>query len=183
MISKHTRLKEIATALGVAISTVSRALQDHPTISQKTKNKVRQLAREMDYEPNHAAVSLRKGKSYTIGLIVPEIKGVFFSALIKAIEDEAANNGYMVLMGQSHSCEEREAALVCKMINFRVDGLLVSTDSQARSSYPFDMLKRYQIPLIFLVRGATVDSLDHVLYNVEKTTRDVFEFLMGISSN
>jgi len=77
----QSTLKELSEALGLSISTVSRALKDHPDISEKTKIKVRELADVMDYEPNQFAVQLRKQQSNVLGILVPTIDNFFTTAL------------------------------------------------------------------------------------------------------
>jgi len=94
-------LKNIANILGISISTVSRALKDHPDISQETKKKVRELADLMDYEPNAFAVYLRTNESKVIGMIVPEISNYFYHSFVAAVEQEARKKGYSLIILQS----------------------------------------------------------------------------------
>ena len=101
-------IKEIARRLNISASTVSRALHDHPSIGLRTKMRVQQLAAELNYEPNQTAIFFQKRKTFTIGVILPELSEAFFSAAISGIEDMAGRNQYSVLMGQSHDEEERE---------------------------------------------------------------------------
>ena len=124
---KHiTTIKEIAKQLNISPSTVSRALHDHKSIGLRTKANVQKLAKELNYEPNQTAIFFQKGKTFTIGVILPELSESFFSTAISGIEDCENNNNYTVLMGQSHDLEEREKQLVESMKNHRVDGLIVS---------------------------------------------------------
>ena len=95
-------IKDIAKELGISPSTVSRALKDHFEISQETKDAVKRVAEELNYQPNSLALSLRYSKSNTIGVIVPEIVHFFFSTVISGIEDIAQSKGYNVIITQSN---------------------------------------------------------------------------------
>ena len=105
MEEKPTTIKEIAKKLNISFSTVSRALHDHPNIGLRTKMRVQQLAKELNYEPNQAAIFFQRGKTYTIGVILPELSEAFFSTSIRGIEYTAEKNNYTVFLGQSHDSE------------------------------------------------------------------------------
>jgi LacI family repressor for deo operon, udp, cdd, tsx, nupC, and nupG len=109
---KQPTIKEIAKKLNISISTVSRALHDHPSIGLRTKTRVQQLAKELQYEPNQTAIFFQQRKTFTIGVILPELSEDFFSSAISGIEDSANKNNYTVLLGQSHDNEEREKQIV-----------------------------------------------------------------------
>src|SRR5918993_5094132 len=126
MVDKPTTIKEIAKRLNVSFSTVSRALHDHPNIGLRTKMRVQQLAKELNYEPNQTAIFFQQRKTFTIGVILPELSEAFFSTAINGIEDSAEKNQYTVLLGQSHDSEEREKKIVETMKNHRVDGVIIS---------------------------------------------------------
>ena len=102
MAQKPATIKEIAKRLNVSVSTVSRALHNHPSIGLRTKTQVQKLAKELNYEPNQAAISFKQGKTFTIGVILPNLGEEFFSTAINGIEDIAIHNNYTVLIGQSH---------------------------------------------------------------------------------
>src|SRR6186997_1817466 len=111
MEQKPATIKEIATRLNVSVSTVSRALHNHPSIGLRTKMQVQKLAQELNYEPNQAAISFKQGKTMTIGVILPNLREEFFSTAINGIEDVAIQNQYTVLIGQSRDDVEREKQL------------------------------------------------------------------------
>src|SRR6266487_4144529 len=119
-------IKEIAKRLNISVSTVSRALHDHHSIGLRTKIRVQELAKELKYEPNQRAIFFKQGKSFTIGVILPELSEYFFSSAISGIEDFAKTKNYNVLVGQSHDDQETEKQLVETMKNHRVDGILIS---------------------------------------------------------
>ena len=103
MKKRQITIKDIAKALHISPSTVSRSLADHPDISQETKNIVNAYAREHKYKPNALALSLRTNNTKTIGVILPQIVHYFFSSVLSGIEDEAEKGGYRVIICQSNA--------------------------------------------------------------------------------
>ena len=97
----NTTLKKISEILGLSISTISRALKDHPDISDKTKQRVVELATTLDYEPNANAINLRTSNSKLFGLIVPSISNGFYNSFISSVEEECRRNGYSLMILQS----------------------------------------------------------------------------------
>ncbi len=152
MSQKPATIKEIAKRLNVSVSTVSRALHDHPSIGLRTKMQVQKLAEELHYEPNQAAISFKQGKTFTIGVILPNLGEEFFSIAINGIEDIAIKNNYTVLIGQSHDDVEREKQVLDTMRRHRVDGLVVSLSKNTDNFEPFEQLKKYAIPVVFFDR-------------------------------
>lgn len=142
-------LKNIATMLGISISTVSRALKDHPDISLETKKKVRELADLMDYEPNAFAVYLRTNESKVLGLIVPEISNYFYHSFVAAVEQEARKKGYSLIILQSgNDAAIEEANLKLCKLN-RVAGIFVALTSETRDMATFDRIRSSGIPIVF----------------------------------
>jgi len=127
-------IKEIAKELNISISTVSRALHDHPSIGLRTKMRVQELAKQLQYEPNQTAIFFQQGKTFTIGVILPELSEAFFSAAISGIEDAAHKSNYTVLLGQSHDSIDKEKQLIETMKKHRVDGLIISISKRVESS-------------------------------------------------
>ncbi|WP_375581326.1 LacI family DNA-binding transcriptional regulator [Marivirga tractuosa] len=151
-------IKDIAKELGVSPSTVSRALKDHPDISQETKNQINDLAKKLNYQPNTVALSLRQSKTNTIGVIIPEIAHFFFSAVISGIEDIAHDAGYHVIITQSNESFEREVMNTKALFNSRVDGILMSVSRETENYEHLQSLLDYDIPLVFFDR--IIDSLN-----------------------
>ncbi|WP_428329423.1 LacI family DNA-binding transcriptional regulator [Mucilaginibacter sp.] len=178
MSEKPATIKEIAKILGISASTVSRALHDHASIGLTTKMRVKQLAKELNYEPNQTAIYFQKGRSYTIGVILPELSEAFFSAAISGIEDTANKRNYTVLLAQSHDSEENERKLVAKMKNQRVDGLLISITKNTSSYDHFDMLKNSNIPVVFFDRIPALKNKHSVACNMETGTFEAVNFLL-----
>lgn len=178
MQTKPTTIKEIAQILGISVSTVSRALHDHPSIGLTTRAKVKKLAGELNYEPNQTAIFLQKGKTHTIGVILPELSEAFFSSAISAIEDTAYKKNYTVLLAQSHDDEQKEKQLVEKMKNHRVDGLLVSVGKNTSSFQHFENLKKYNIPVVYFDRIPSVPNIHYVACNMEIGTIEAVSYLL-----
>jgi LacI family transcriptional regulator len=150
---KSVNLKQLAQELSLSVSTVSRALNDRYDISQATKDRVRALANQLDYEPNPYASSLRQNKSKTIGVIIPEVANHFFSLAINGIEEVARSNGYHVLIYLTHEEYQREVSMVRLLASGRVDGVLVSVANNAASDFShLDLLGERNIPVVFFDR-------------------------------
>jgi len=177
-LEKHiTTIKEIAKQLNISPSTVSRALHDHKSIGLRTKANVQKLAKELNYEPNQTAIFFQKGKTFTIGVILPELSESFFSTAISGIEDCANNNNYTVLMGQSHDLEEREKQLVETMKNHRVDGLIVSISKNTTDYEHFNILRKYDIPVVFFDRIPDMPNIHYVACNMASGTTLAYNYL------
>lgn len=171
-------IKEIARQLNISVSTVSRALHDHHSIGLRTKMRVQELAKELKYQPNQTAIFFKQGKTFTIGVILPELSESFFSSAISGIEEFARTKNYNVLVGQSHDDEETEKQLVETMKNHRVDGMLISVAKNTGNYQHFDMLQDYNIPLVFFDRIPKKNDIHFVACNVERGMEDAINFLV-----
>ncbi len=178
MSNKLPTIKEIAKRLDVSVSTVSRALHDHPSIGLRTRLRVQQLANELNYEPNQTAIFFQKGKTFTIGIILPDLSEAFFSSAISGIEDFASKNNYTVLLAQSHDEVDKEKRIVQTMKNHRVDGLLVSISKNTSTYEHFEMLKKYDIPVVFFDRIPRIPNIHYVACDMKTGTRDAVDFLL-----
>ena len=123
---KKVTIYDIARELNVTVSTVSRALNDSRSISVETKNQVRAMARHMNYSPNKLAASLKSGKTYTIGVIVPSARVQFFAAVIHSIELALKKAGYGILLYQTNESLENEQQGVKTLLEAQVDGIIAS---------------------------------------------------------
>jgi len=170
-------LKEIAKMLNLSVSTVSRALHDSKNISPATINRVKEVAAELEYEPNQTAMFLQSGKTLTLGVILPHLSENFFSEAISGIEDYASEHNYNVLMGQSHDDTEREKRIVGAMKNHRVDGILVSAAKNTKDFSHFESLKKYDIPVVFFDCVPEIQEVHTVTCKLETGMKDAVEFL------
>ena len=176
--SNPPTIKEIAKKLNISISTVSRALHDHPSIGLRTKMRVQQLAKDLNYEPNQTAIFFQQRKTFTLGVILPELSEAFFSSAISGIEDTANKHKYSVLLGQSHDNEEREKQIVETMKNHRVDGLIISIAKNTVNYDHFEMLKKYNIPIVFFDRIPNLPNIHYVACDMESGTIQAVNFLL-----
>ncbi|WPV67423.1 LacI family DNA-binding transcriptional regulator [Chitinophaga sp. LS1] len=171
-------IKEIAEKLHLAKSTVSRALHDHPSIGLRTRMKVQELARALNYEPNQTAIHFQQKKTFTIGIVLPELSEAFFSAAISGIEDAANQHNYMVLLGQSHDDAAREKKIVEIMKNHRVDGLIVSLAKNTGDYAHFEALEKFNIPVVFFDRIPDKKDIHYVACNMESGTLQAVSLLL-----
>ncbi|MBC6491945.1 LacI family DNA-binding transcriptional regulator [Flavihumibacter stibioxidans] len=180
MISKKLpTIKEIAKQLGISVSTVSRALHDHPSIGLRTKTRVRQLAEELGYEPNQTAIFFKQRKTFTIGVILPYLIEDFFAGAISGIEKVANDHKYNVLIGQSNDDVEREKAIITAMKNQRVDGIIVSLSKHTKNLDHFRALEKYQIPIVFFDRVPASNDFNKVAFDMPHGTHQAITYLMG----
>lgn len=175
--SKLPTIMEIARQLNISASTVSRALNGHPGIGLRTRTRVQELAKQLNYEPNQTALFFQQRKTYTIGVILPELSELFFSASISGIEDTAEKNNYTVLLGQSHDNEEREKKIVETMKNHRVDGLVVSISKSTTNYAHFEALKKYNIPVVFFDRIPNMTNIHYVACDMASGTIQAINYL------
>jgi DNA-binding LacI/PurR family transcriptional regulator len=180
MKSHQVTIKDIAKTLGISISTVSRALKNHPDISEETKTQVKNLARKLSYEPNALALSLRKNKSNTIGVIIPEIVHYFFSSVISGMEDVAYERGYNIMMCQSNEIYKREIINSQTLLSNRVDGVLVSVSKNTFDFEHFRSFINQGIPMVFFDRVCPDILTDRVIINDEAGAFMATEHLIQI---
>ena len=171
-------ITDIANKLKVAPSTVSRALNNHTSISEKTKKNVIALAEKLNYQPNIMAINLLRRKSNTIGVIVPQITSHFYSAIITSIQDVLSNTPFNLMVCISNESFEEEVVLIQKLEKLQVDGVLVSTSSETEN---FDHLKKLQkkgIPIVIFDRDCPGVKADKVLVDDYSGAFEAVEFLI-----
>ena len=156
-------IHDIARELNISASTVSRALNDNPRISIKTKEKIKAVAKSLGYQPNTLASNLRNKKSNTIGIVVPLINRHFFSSVISGAEDVAFKAGYNVVISQSNDLAAKEISIVQSMFSNRVDGLIISIAMQTNSFEHLKIFGRKNIPLVFFDRVVPEIETDKIV--------------------
>ncbi|HOZ70784.1 MAG TPA: LacI family DNA-binding transcriptional regulator [Chitinophagaceae bacterium] len=145
-------IKDIAKALGLSTSTVSRALRDSYEISPETKKVVLEYAEKLNYHPNPIALSLKERRSRSIGVIVCEIANSYFSQVINGIESIANTNGYNVIISQSHESAEKELVNLQYLTSRSVDGLIISVSTETKDFNYFNELHDRGMPIVFFDR-------------------------------
>lgn len=145
-------IKDIAKALGISTSTVSRALRDSYEISPETKQLVLECAEKLNYRPNPIALSLKERRSRSIGVVVCEIANSFFSQIINGIESIAYDKGYNVIISQSNESYEREIMDLHYLASRSVDGLLISLSTETNDTSHLKSLHEKGLPIVFFDR-------------------------------
>lgn len=161
---KHkATIHDIARALNVTASTVSRALNNNPRISEETKKAVLKVAKKLHYQPNHIAAALRNGKSNIIGIIVPNVDRASFSSVVRGIEEIANKARYNVMVAQTYDDYDKEVATVNALLNARVDGIIASHSKSTEDFSHFAKVKERGIPLILFDRSNDQLKVSQVL--------------------
>ncbi len=155
---KPITIKDIAQALDLSPSTVSRALSDSYEINEETKKRVLDYAEKHNYRRNPIASSLRHGRSYSIGVVVCEVANSFFSHAVDGIESVAYSKGYHVIISQSHDAYEREVVNIQHLANRAVDGLLISMSAETKDFSHIVKLHEQGLPIVFFDR--VIDAFD-----------------------
>ncbi len=168
---KNVRLVDIAEKLDLTKVSVSKALRDHPDISEQTRKKVKEVAREMGYRPNLLARSLTSRKSQTIGVIIPKMASYFFAPVIEGIYNSANQSNYEVILGISLEDEKLEKKHIESMLNMRVDGLLVSITEQTKDPERFDIVRDMGIDLVFFDRGFLNTGFSYIKVEDRKSAK------------
>ncbi|QIP15509.1 LacI family transcriptional regulator [Spirosoma aureum] len=181
MSTKKTSLKDIAQKAGVSTALVSYVLngkEKESRVGHEIAQKIKKIAAELNYQPNHLAKSLRSGKTHTIGLIIADISNPFFANIARVVEDEAKHNGYTVIIGSSDENAGKSRDLLNVLINRQVDGFIIvsAENSEEQIHYlkdkniPFVLLDRYfpEIPTDFVSTDhykASYEACSHLIRN------------------
>lgn len=176
--SYKTTIIDIAKELNTTPATVSRALSNHPGISEKTKQSVQSTASKLNYKRNRIASSLRSGKTHVIGVIIPSAEINFFGSVVHGIESVANSNGYNVLLFQSNESREFEEKGLETFLTARVDGILVSLAKDTIDYSHFTEIKKRGIPLVFFDRTSDDLGIDSVVIDDFKGAYNATEHLI-----
>lgn len=155
---QQSTLKELSEVLGISVSTVSRALKDHPDIAEATKKKVKELAAALEYEPNNNAVQLRTRQSNVLGILVPSVDNFFYDSFIAAVEEEASLHGYSLLIMQSRDNLQVETSNLQLFRKKMIMGLFASISTEIEDMTPFRKLKEMDVPIVFFDRVPEVEG-------------------------
>ena len=155
-------LKKISEHLNISVSTVSRALKDHPDVSAETIRRVKELANLMEYEPNGFAVNLRKRQSDTYAILVPEISGYFYHSFIHSVEEEARRQGYgiMIMQSMNNAGIQAENLRICRYNH--VAGVFAALSSDTTDLAPFYKTRDIGIPVVFFDKVPESDDFPSV---------------------
>jgi LacI family transcriptional regulator len=163
MNKKSATIYDISKKLNVSVATVSRALNDHPRISEATKDLVRKTAKEMNYKQNNLAKALKSGETKNVGIIVPYINTNFFSSVIRGIEEELSPHGYHVIICQSHEDVNIEKRHLNTLLNAQVDGIFMSlSKTTLDTEHIQNILDTSNTPIIFFDRKKDIAGISTV---------------------
>ena len=174
-----TTLKKIAQRLDLSTSTISRALNDHPDISNNTKEKVKKLASELNYVPNIFAKGFRQHKTNIIGVIVPNITHYFTTTIVRGIIEEASLRGYRVIISESNNDVVKQTEMLNTMVQFGVDGILASLTKMTRDIDNI-LPTLNTLPLILFDNVSSKIPCTQITINDEEAAFNVVEHLINI---
>jgi len=163
MSNKKTTIHDIAQKLDITASTVSRALKDHPRISDATKKVVHETAKQMKYQPNSIAAALRRGTSNLIGVIIPRIDRNFFASVVRGVEEVLKDTNYHVIICQSNDSVEKEKSDIKALLEAQVDGILASYAKETTDFSQYQEISKSGIPLVLFDRMQDYFDVDAVV--------------------
>lgn len=161
----RTSLKDLAQALGVSIATVSRALRGSHEVGEEMRQKVKALAKQMNYRPNPFAQSLRKEAARVIGVIVPNLVTHYYASVLDGIEDYASRHGYSVVSANSHESHLREERAVENFLSLHVDGIIACLAQDTVDYEHYLQLYDMGIPVVFFARTCLPEKFSQVVGN------------------
>ncbi len=157
---KSATIKEVARAAGVSVATVSRVFNEKGPVREETRQRIREVAQRLGYAPHAMARSLITKKTGTLGVLLPDLYGEFFSEVIRGVDLAARHDGYHILVSSSHS-DRSEVEAVLRALRGRIDGLIVmSPEADARA---LEANLPGALPIVLLncrVEGTRFDSIN-----------------------
>ena len=182
MKQRRTSLKDLADKLGVSIATVSRALRNSHEVGEEMTQKVKKLAKELNYRPNPFAQSLRKEAPRVIGVIVPNLVTHYYAAVLDGIEDYASKLGYSVISSNSHEDHEREAQALDNFLNMHVEGIIACLAQDTTDYSHFEQLHEMGVPLVFVARWWLEDMFSQVVGNGDVAAQEATQHMIETGS-
>jgi LacI family transcriptional regulator len=161
----NIRQSDIAKELNISRVTVSKALRDHPDISPAMKKRVGDVARKKGYVPNLIARQLNARRTFTIGIVVPDLENSFFSYVVDSMIDYATEHGYHAILTVSREKAEMEKKNIDNLIGMRVDGLLICLSQETTDRQVFRKVRKMEIPIVFFDRIFEDTKFSRVVFN------------------
>jgi len=178
----RTSLKDLAAELGVSIATVSRALRSSPEIGKEMQQRVKDLAKRLNYRPNPFAQSLRKEAPKVIGVVVPNLVTHYYAAVLDGIEEEARRAGYSVISANSHEDFEDEKQAIDNFISLHVEGIVACLAQTTTDYSQFEEISDMGIPLVFFGRTCLTDRFSSVTANGDEAAQLATQHLIDTGS-
>lgn len=188
---RRVKQADIAKKLGVSIATVSRALKNRIEISEEMRGKVRQVAKELAYQPNFMASHLRTQKNYVIGVIIPKIVHEYMSSIIKGISEEAHSSPYQLMIHLTHDSYQKEVKAMELFANGMVDGVLICATNETIYTEHFDILRQNNIPFVMFDKDiqklqaskVVVDDFSGAMRAVEHLIEQGYQHIAHLQDN
>lgn len=177
----EVNIKSIAEALGISISTVSRALHNNPKIGLRTRELVQQKAKELHYVPNPVSMYMKRKKTFVIGIIVPVLEEEFFAKVINTVEDFFNKHDYEVFVFQTRDDMIRQNKILELVLKYRIDGLLVSLAANTTSYISFKKVENFGIPVVFFDRVPRSYQCHKVSCDIRSGAVEVIGFLKSLN--
>ena len=174
---KRPTMHDVAARAGVALSTVSRALGDHPDVSAAMRRRVRRAAAELGYEPNFLAQSLRRGTTNTVGFVIRDISNPFFAAIANGAESELRQHGFVMLLVNSNGDPDLEATHIDVLRRRRVDGLIANLVSEDHPA-TLKAIRQLASPLVLIDRDLPGIAASALLCDHYTGVREAVEDLL-----
>ena len=179
---RRISLKDLAQELGVSIATVSRALRSSPEIGQEMQEKVKALAKRLNYRPNPFAQSLRKEAPRVIGVVVPNLVTHYYAAVLDGIEDEARKEGYSVISANTHEDSEAEVRAIDNFIGLHVEGIIACLSQNTTDYSHFEEISKMGIPLVFFGRTCLPEKFSCVTASGDEAAQQATQHLIDTGS-
>jgi DNA-binding LacI/PurR family transcriptional regulator len=172
-------LKFLAEKLKMSVSTVSKALNDYPTINEYTKKRVQEMARDLHFTPNKSAINLKERKSRIIGIILPNLLDHFFTRSIYGVEQFATARGYNVIIRQTHDELAKEIQAADMLLKSRVDGLIIAISKNTKDFAHLEQFENMGTPVVYYARNPSFNLNCHkVLGNTFQGSYEATKFLI-----
>ena len=182
MKKRRTSLKDLAEQLGVSIATVSRALRGSHEVGEEMRQKVKKLAKQLNFRPNPFAQSLRQEAPRIIGVIVPNLVTHYYAAVLDGIESYAIENDYNVISSNTHESYEMEKRAVDNYISMHVSGIIACLAQDTIDYKHFEELADMGIPLVFFARTCLSDRFSHVVADGDVAAYEATKHLIDTGS-
>ncbi|HLT32703.1 MAG TPA: LacI family DNA-binding transcriptional regulator [Aquaticitalea sp.] len=174
-------LKQLAEKLNVSVSTVSKALHESDEISKETIERVKTLAKQLNYQPNKVAISLKSNKTHTIGVIIPNILNHFFAKVLYGIEEEATKNGYDIIICISNESNAKELQSLEVLGNGSVDGFIMSIAEETQvqnQTQHIESILQHDLPVVMFDRVSDTIDCDKVIIDDFGAAYEATQYLL-----
>ncbi len=179
MKTNHITQQDIANRLNVSRITVSKALRDHPDISDEMKERVKKAVENMGYSPNLIARQLSIQKTFTLGIVIPDLENSFFAYMVDSIIDASTELNYHIILTVSREKEILEKNNIMNLIGMRVDGLLVCVSQHTSDHKVFEYARKMKIPLVFFDRAIKGMGFSYVAFEDKSGTLEAMNQLIS----